>query len=97
MIPVRLRVIAGPAAAPRDQASGFTIQIGAFGTSEHAAALLRELGAADGPPGRVEAAEAGGRTIFRVRVGHFARRAEAEDHARRLAARGYTVLIVGAE
>lgn len=93
VIPVRLRVIAGPArlAAPRDRV--FTIQVGAFSAQERAVALQRELGGA-GADASVQAAEVGGRTIYRVRVGRFASRAEAEDHTRRLTASGHTVLVV---
>ena len=56
--------------------------------------LQRELGSA-GAEANVRQAEVGGRTIYRVRVGRFASHAEAVVTARRLAARGYTVILMG--
>ena len=93
VIPVRLRVIAGPPppSAPRERA--FTIQVGAFSAQDRAVALQRELGGA-GADAAVQPAEVGGRTIYRVRVGRFAGRAEAEGHARRLSTLGHAVLVV---
>jgi rare lipoprotein A len=93
VIPVRLRVVAGPPppSAQRDRA--FAIQVGAFSAEERAVALQRELRGA-GADARVQPAEVGGRTIYRVRVGRFANRADAVDHARRLTALGHAVLVV---
>ncbi len=95
--PIRLRVIAGPTARPPAEARAFSVQVGAFSTEDRAEALRRELDGAGVDAGSVQAAERGGRTIYRVRVGRFGGRAEAEAQARRLAALGYAVLIVAAE
>src|SRR5438034_1202479 len=72
----------------------FTVQVGAFSAQERAVTLQRELGSA-GAEANVRQAEVGGRTIYRVRVGRFASHAEAAVTARRLAARGYTVILMG--
>jgi rare lipoprotein A len=90
-------VIAGPTARPPAEARAFSVQVGAFSTEDRAEALRRELDGAGVDAGSVQAAELGGRTIYRVRVGRFGGRAEAEAQARRLAALGYAVLVVAAE
>jgi len=98
VIKVRLHVIAGPASAPAATPAPrervFTIQVGAFSTQERAAALQRQLPSADAAVSSVQAAEIGGRMIYRVRVGRFTGRAEAEEYARRLSALGHTVIVV---
>lgn len=94
VIPVRLRVIGGSTLAPTSREGAFTVQVGAFSAQERAVTLQRELGSA-GAEANVRQAEVGGRTIYRVRVGRFASHAEAAVTARRLAARGYTVILVG--
>ncbi len=93
VIPIRLRVIAGPPPPSTSRARAFTIQVGAFGAQERAVALQRELGGARADAG-VQPAEVGGRTIYRVRVGRFASRAEALNQARRLATLGHAVIVV---
>ena len=94
VIPVRLRVISGSTLAPTLRERAFTVQVGAFSAQERAVTLQRELGTA-GAEASVRQAEVGGRTIYRVRVGRFASHAEAAVTARRLAARGYTVILMG--
>jgi len=94
VIPVRLRVIGGSTLAPTSRERAFTVQVGAFSAQERAVTLQRELGSA-GAEANVRQAEVGGRTIYRVRVGRFASHAEAVVTARRLAARGYTVILMG--
>ncbi len=94
VITVRLHVIAGPASAPASPERVFTIQVGAFSTQERAATLQRELPSTDADVSSVQAAELGGRTIYRVRVGRFTSRAEAEERARRLSALGHAVIVV---
>ena len=93
VIPVRLRVIAGPPPPAAGGSRAFTIQVGAFSARERAVAFQRELGG-EGADAGVQAAEVGGHTIYRVRVGRFAKRAEAEGRARRLSALGHAVLVV---
>ena len=106
VIKVRLHVIAGPAPAPTVAPAStptsapavrervFTIQVGAFSTQERASALQRQLPSADAAVSSVQPAEIGGRMIYRVRVGRFTGRAEAEEYARRLSALGYAVIVV---
>ncbi len=97
VIPVRVRVIAQPAAAGVTRGRAFTIQVGAFSTRDRAVALQRELEGTGAGAGGVQSSEVGGRTIHRVRVGRFADRAEAEERAGRLATLGYSVLVVAEE
>jgi rare lipoprotein A len=98
VIKVRLLVIAGPVAAsasgPAARERVFTIQVGAFSTQERASALQRQLPSPDAAVSSIQVAELGGRTIYRVRVGRFTGRAEAEEYARRLSALGYAVIVV---
>jgi rare lipoprotein A len=90
VIPVRLRVIA--TAGRTEPRGALTIQVAAFADESKAIALEREL-AAKGVDAGVRRAELGDRVLYRVRAGHFARRADAGLYARRLAALGYTVLV----
>jgi rare lipoprotein A len=106
VIKVRLLVMAGPveaptvalastpASAPPVRERVFTIQVGAFSTQERASALQRQLPSPDAAVSSIQVAELGGRTIYRVRVGRFTGRAEAEEYARRLSALGYAVIVV---
>ena len=94
VIPVRLRVVALPGgAAPAAAARGtFAVQVAAF-TSEARAGALRERLEGAWPGARVERAEVPGRTLWRVRVGRYATRAEAAAAAARLAAAGFAALV----
>ena len=83
----------GSAAARPSRDPAFAVQVGAFGARERAVALQREL-ARTGAEASVLPAEVGGRTIHRVRVGRFASHTAAADAARRLAASGYTAIVV---
>ena len=94
VVPVRLRVIVGPAPAPTSRDRAYTVQVGAFSAHERAVALQRDLGRT-GAQASVQRADVGGRTVYRVRVGRFASHDEAATSARRLAASGYTVIVVG--
>jgi len=94
VVPIRLRVIGGSAPAPTSQDRAYTVQVGAFSAEERAIALQRELGRT-GARASVQRADVGGRTVYRVRVGRFASHGEAATTARRLAASGYTVIVVG--
>ena len=93
VIPVRLRVISLPQAVPATHGGAFTVQAGSFTTEDRAVALRRTLertwtGAVVVPAG------IGGRTFYRVRIGSFASRSEADRLAEQLAAAGYTVVVV---
>lgn len=95
VIPVRLRVIALAGGTSRAPAGGaFTVQVAAF-TSEDRASALRERLERVWPAARVQRADVAGRTLWRVRVGPYATREEAERQARRLAGAGYDALVTG--
>ena len=95
VIPVRLRVIALAGGASRVAAGGaFTVQVAAFTTEDRARALRDQL-EPRWPAARVQRAEVAGRTLWRVRVGPYATREEAERQARRLAGAGYDALVTG--
>ena len=95
VIPVRLRVIALAGGASRAAAGGaFTVQVAAF-TSEDRASALRERLERVWPAARVQRADVAGRTLWRVRVGPYGTREEAERQARRLAGAGYDALVTG--
>jgi rare lipoprotein A len=96
VVPVRLTVTQ-PAVAPGGIALGatarFAVQAGSFNSLENARAVERSL--AEGFPGvEVVRRVIGAETYFRVWVGNFARRSEAQTVAERLAARGLAVLII---
>lgn len=93
VILVRLRVIALSSAAPAAQGGTFSVQAGSFTSEDRALALKQELerrwaGAF------VARAEVGGRTFYRVRLGRFATRADAQRLAQRLAGAGYAVIVL---
>ena len=96
VIPVRVtitRLAIGGQGATLGPAARFTVQVGSFITLENARALERSL--ADGFSGvEVVRRTVGQDTYFRVWVGDFPRRADAQAVAERLAKRGLAVLIV---
>jgi len=92
IFPVKLRVLSLPgtrADAPAGDGS-FTVQVGSL-TSRGRAEALRD--AVGGDAVIIESTVAG-QTLFRVRVGAFADRAQATTTARSLTARGFQPLIV---
>jgi rare lipoprotein A len=93
LVPVRIRVLGTTADGTASRAGGFAVQLGAFVTRDRASALQREL-RRDGAEATVQTADVGGRTVYRVRVGRFDHRPEAEERARRLSAAGYPALVV---
>ncbi len=93
VIPVRLRVIGLPGAAPMALRGTFAVQAGSFAAQDRAIALRDEI-RRTWPGARVTPAGMGGRTLHRVRIGGFAARADAQHVARQLAAAGYTVIVV---
>lgn len=68
-----------PAATPAADSERFTIQIAALTDQSRAADLARELKVAGFPAYVVEPAGADSDSLYRVRVGHFARRAAVEQ------------------
>lgn len=92
VIPVRMRVFALPGARAAPSGGVFSVQVGSFILEHRALALKGELerkwmGAF------VRRAEVGGQAFYRVRLGRFGSRAEAEQVARQLAAAGHAVLV----
>jgi rare lipoprotein A len=80
------------APAPQAVASGFYLQAGAFADLSNAYAL-RDRVAAAGPASIVEG-QSNGQRLYRVMVGPWARRDEAERNQNRLANSGLKALIV---
>lgn len=90
--------VAATEPAPKAPASSVTrgawaVQVGAFGSADSARKLVKELGAAgyqayEAPTSR------SGRTLHRVRVGPEADRADADQLAARLKARGLPATVV---
>lgn len=93
VIRVRFRAVAPPEAATGGAGRSFSVQVGAFGDEQRARTLGLELERA-GARVRVQPADVGGRTLYRVRVGGFPSRAEARAEAERLARAGHSVLLV---
>jgi rare lipoprotein A len=81
------------AAAPREAAAapreGWTLQLGAYSTEARAVDLARAW-----PGAQVQKADVGGRPVWRVRVGLYPTRREAEEAAQRMEAAGRRVIIV---
>ena len=96
VVPVRLTVTQpaiAPGGIPLGAVARFAVQVGSFNSLENARAVERSL--AEGFPGvEVVRRAIGAETYFRVWVGNFTRRSEAQPVAERLAARGLAVLIV---
>ncbi len=96
VIPVRLVITHLPGEGPNGPtglAAHFTVQAGSFTSEERAQAVVRAI-AGDFPEAGVVRVLIAGDTYYRVRVGDFLRRSDAQALARQLAARGYSVLIV---
>ena len=74
------------ATAPR---AGWTVQLGAYSSEGRAVDLARAW-----PDARVQKADLGGRPVWRVRVGRYPTRREAEEAAQRMAAAGHRVIVV---
>jgi rare lipoprotein A len=82
-----------PSSGPR--AEGWSVQLAAYG-SEAPAVSLRNSLARSWPDARVQRAEVGGRLLWRVRVGNYATRHEADEAVKRLASSGYRAMVVDA-
>lgn len=87
-----------PAPQPLDApaGAGWMVQVGAFGTAQAARSLVQDL-EASGLAASVSPVARGGRTLHRVRVGPVPDRAEAEQLAKRLAARGLPATVVAGD
>lgn len=93
VIPVRLRVIGLPGSTVGTRSGAFSVQVASF-TSEHRAAVLKDILDRAWADTYVQRAELGGRTVYRVRVGKAATRSEAQGLAQRLTAAGYEVIVM---
>jgi len=95
-LPVRIavtRLATGDGGGTLGPAVRFTVQVGSFSSQENARALERSL--ADGFPGvQVVRRAVGADTYYRVWVGDFSLRVDAEAMAEKLASRGLSVLIL---
>ena len=92
IFPVRLRVIALPGTgldAPGGDGT-FTVQVGSFTSRARAEALCDAVGS----EATVIESTVAGATVYRVRVGAFPDRAQANPTASTLTARGFTPLIL---
>jgi cell division protein FtsN len=95
-VPVRVTVTrpaTGSDGAPLGLAARFTVQAGSFSSLENARLLERSLAGAF-PKVEVVRRTVGAETYFRVWVGDFTRRADAQAMAERLAASGHSVLVI---
>jgi rare lipoprotein A len=96
VVPVRVTVTrpaTGDAGSELGLTARFTVQVGSFVSGENARALERSL-AGTFPGVEVVRREIGGDTHYRVWVGDFSRRADAQAMANRLASRGLSILIL---
>jgi rare lipoprotein A len=94
VVPVRVRLTQAPQGS---QSPGrYSVQVGSFTAESNAQALKAELEQKVVSVHLVKAL-IGGEAYYRVRVGQFASRAEAQRVAERLASLGYRVLIMGPE
>ncbi|HSR64765.1 MAG TPA: SPOR domain-containing protein [Xanthomonadaceae bacterium] len=84
------------AAAPRANDTPYLLQAGAFGASGDAEALKAKI-ALLGLGARVESAQIGGRTVYRVRMGPYGSASELADAKRKLAAGGLPALAIRAK
>jgi cell division protein FtsN len=83
----------GAPAAPGVVSEGWSVQLGAY-ASEGSAVSLRDTLARSWPDARILRAEVSGRTVWRVRVGNYASRRDADEAAKRLTASGYRAMVV---
>ena len=79
--------------APGALAEGWSVQLGAY-ASQGSAISLRDSLARSWPDARVTPAEVSGRTLWRVRVGNYTSRRDADEAAKRLTASGYRAMVV---
>lgn len=89
---VRMDVLGTPAGGPAF-GERFFVQVGSFADAGNARRVQQRL-ASSYPDVRVEMAEAGAARFYRVRMGAFMSRRQAESRAVRLAALGYRAVII---
>jgi rare lipoprotein A len=93
VIPVQLRVLALAGEGPVARSGAFAVQVASF-ASEYRASVLKEELDRRWRGAYVQRAEVAGQVFYRVRLGSFQSRAEAERLAQRLASDGYRVLVL---
>lgn len=84
---------AAPASRPPAAKGSFAVQVGAFGSTQGADKVVRELHAA-GFDAYVSPVQRSGKTLFRVRVGPVAERSRADSMAATLKGRGLPATVV---
>lgn len=89
---VRMDVLATPAGGPA-LGERFFVQVGSFADAGNAR-LVQERLAVAYPDVHIETAEAGPNRYYRVRMGAFMNRQEAENRAVRVAGSGYSAVII---
>jgi rare lipoprotein A len=89
---VRMDVVATPAGGPAI-GERFFVQVGSFADSSNARRMQEQL-AASYADVCIETAEAGASTYYRVRMGAFMNRTDAESRAARVASVGYSAVII---
>jgi rare lipoprotein A len=89
---VRMDILATPAGGPAI-GERFFVQVGSFADPGNARLMQQRL-AATYPDVHVETAEAGANRYYRVRMGAFMNRQEAESRADRIASFGYSAVII---
>ncbi len=89
---VRMDVLATPAGGPAI-GERFFVQVGSFADSNNARRVQKFL-AASYPDVHIETAAAGPNLYYRVRMGAFMNRDEAESRAARVATAGYSAVII---
>ena len=89
---VRMDVLATPAGGPAI-GERFFVQVGSFADSANALRMRQRLAAAY-PDVKIETAEAGASTYYRVRMGAFLNRDQAKSRAARVASSGYSAVII---
>ncbi len=90
VIPVRVRVIALPGTRATAGDGGFTLQVGSF-TSQARAEALRE---AVGANATIAETTVAGTTLYRVQVGSYPDRPQAQTAAQALTSRGFPAIVV---
>jgi len=93
--PAAVSAVAKPTPPPASAPSrgGWAVQVGAFGSADTAAKLVRDLSGA-GYRAFVSPVARGGKTLHRVRVGPEAEKVDAEQLAGRLKGRGLPATVV---
>jgi DedD protein len=85
--------IAASREAPAALREGWTLQLAAYSTEARAMAQRQDL-ARVWPGAHVQKGDVGGRPVWRVRVGRYPTRREAEEAAQRMVAAGHRVIVV---